>query len=205
MRTFRILSTAAAFSLSLSLMAQTQPTTQPAAPPLPEFSADVHMIHNGQVFQKGKLYMSKGAVRMEMAMPGAPMSMTHIQRMDKGVLYMMMPNKTYMEQPLPYNPMTHHEIPAGWTQSCGPGEIVDNHPTEKCVMTGLIGGKQTTTTIWKAKDLNGAVIRNLGDQGAGMEFKNIVAGPQPAALFEPPADYRKMDLKGFAPPPSQNR
>jgi hypothetical protein len=59
-------------------------------------------------------------------------------------------------------------------------------------------GKTVTTTIWKAKDLGGVVIQDIGDQGAGMQLKNVVTGPQPTALFEPPADYKKMNLPAGA-------
>jgi len=180
------------FSLAVSIIAsaQTLPTS------LPDFSADVHMVNKGQTFSQGKIYMSQAGVRMDISTGG--MAMTNIQRVDKGIMYMMMPNKTYMEQPLPYNPMTHHEVPAGWTQNCSSGEAIDNHPTDKCILTGQLGGQNVSTAIWKAKDLNGVVIRVLGDsgpgQGAGMELKNVVLATQPASLFEIPADYHKMEL-----------
>jgi hypothetical protein len=108
-------------------------------------------------------------------------------------MWMLMPNKSYMEQPLPWDHAVVNEVPAGWTQDCGPGEIIDGHPTDKCVIKGTIGGKTTSTTIWKAKDLNGVVIRNMGAGNSGMVLKNIVVTPQPANLFEVPADYKKLD------------
>ncbi len=160
---------------------------------LPSFSADVQMINNGQVFGQGKFYMSPVGVRMEMNHGGMPM--TVIDRLDKGVMWMLMgAQKTYMEEPLPFDPLVHRDIPPGWSQNCSPGEVIDNHPTDKCVLTGKVGDQTLTTTIWKAKDLNGVVIRNLGSQGAGMELKNVVAAPQPNSLFEPPSDFKKMNV-----------
>lgn len=178
---------------SLALLAAADARAQPAT--LPDLSADVHLLkQDGQPLAQGKIYMSKSAARMEMQMPGAPMPMVSINRMDKNVMWMMMPNKTYMEQPLPFDPATRKDLPPGWTQKCDAGEPIDGHPTEKCVINGDFGGKKMSTTIWKAKDLNDVVIRNIGQSGGGMELKNIVLAPQPPALFELPADYKKRDM-----------
>jgi uncharacterized protein DUF4412 len=183
------------FALSVLLLAGTA-QAQPAA--LPDLSADVHMLkQDGQTFAQGKIYMSKIGARMEMSMPSAPMPMVNINRLDKNVMWMLMPNKTYMEQPLPFDPLTRHDLPKGWTQNCAPGEAIDGHPTEKCAISGDLSGKKVSTTIWKARDLGDVVIRNIGESGAGMELKNIVVAPQPPALFDVPADYKKADMSAM--------
>src|SRR6185295_3132131 len=108
-----------------------------------------------------------------------------------------LPNKTYTEQPLPFDPTTRKDLPPGWTQKCDAGEPIDGHPTEKCAVTGDFGGKKRSTTIWKAKDLGDVVIRNIGESGGGMELKNIVPGPQPSSLFEVPGGYTKKDMSAI--------
>lgn len=166
---------------------------QPAT--LPDLSADVHMLKpGGGSFAQGKIYMSKIGARMEMQIPGAPVPMTNINRLDKNIMWMLMPNKAYMEQPLPFDPATRKDLPAGWTQNCSAGEAIDGHPTEKCAISGDFGGKKMSTTIWKAKDLGDVVIRNIGETGGGMELKNIKTAPQDPSLFELPAGYKKMDV-----------
>jgi hypothetical protein len=164
---------------------------QPAA--LPDLSADVQMVKGDRVFGQGRIYMSKTGTRMEMTMQGMSQPLINVSRLDQKVMWMLMPNKTYIEQPLPWDHAVVSEIPAGWTQDCSPGEIIDGHPTDKCVIKGTMGGKPASTTIWKAKDLNGVVIRNLGEGNSGMVLKNIVAAPQPADLFKVPAGYQKLD------------
>lgn len=179
----------AALAVIVPFAAHSQPAN------LPDLSADVHMIKpGGQTFAQGKIFMSKLGARMEIQMPGAPMKMVNITRLDKNVAWVLMPNNSYMEQPIPFDPVTRNELPAGWTQECTPGEAIDNHPTDKCVIHGDIAGKKTSTTIWKAKDLGGVVIRNIGEGGGGMELKNIAAAPQAASLFELPSGAKKMDL-----------
>ncbi|HSA59164.1 MAG TPA: hypothetical protein VLJ37_05710 [bacterium] len=165
---------------------------QPAV--LPELSADVQMVRGDQVFGQGKIYMSKTATRMEMTMQGMSQPLTNVSRLDRKVMWMLMPNKTYMEQPLPWDHAIVNEVPAGWTQDCSPGDLIDGHPTDMCLIKGTIAGRPTTTTIWKAKDLNGIVIRNMGAGNSGMVLKNIVTAPQPANLFEIPADYKKVEM-----------
>ncbi|HEX5037781.1 MAG TPA: hypothetical protein VFX30_11530 [bacterium] len=183
------------FATAALLIASAVPLRAQPAAPLPEMSAEVHMLKkDGQTFAQGKIYMTHNAARMEMLMPGQPIPMVNINRMDKNLMWMLMPEKKYMEQPLPFDPVTRNEIPKGWTQDCAPGETIDGHPTDKCLIKGDVGGKKLSTTIWKAKDLNGVVIRNIGESGAGMELKNIVVAAQPPSLFEVPADYKKMEL-----------
>lgn len=173
--------------LSFAFAANAEP------PALPDLSADVQMVQGDKVFGQGKIYMTKTATRMEMTVQGMSLPLTNISRLDQKVMWMLMPNKTYMEQPLPWDHAVINEVPAGWTQDCSPGEMIDGHPTDKCVIKGTIAGKATSTTIWKAKDLNGIVIRNLGQGNSGMALKNIVVMPQPPNLFEIPAGYQKLD------------
>ncbi len=182
------------FFCALSLVLTASSFTAQAQPAvLPDLSADVQMVQGDKVFGQGKIYMTQAATRMEMTIQGMSQPLINVSRLDRKVMWMLMPNKTYMEQPLPWDHAVVNEVPAGWTQDCGPGEIIDGHPTDKCVIKGTMAGKATSTTIWKAKDLNGIVIRNIGEGNSGMVLKNIVAMPQPANLFEIPAGYQKLD------------
>ena len=162
-------------------------------PPHPEFSADMVMYHKNKVYDEGKFYMGKDAGRMEMQ---KKMRQTQIFRMDKDVIWMVMDkNKTYMEMKMQYNALVNYR-PEGFSESCTAGETIDGHPTQQCHLTGQFMGKKVENDIWKATDLGGVVIRNRDGKGNGNELKNIVRGPQPAELFEPPAGYQKMVMPG---------
>jgi hypothetical protein len=55
--------------------------------------------------------------------------------------------------------------------------------------------KGETSTVW----LDSKVRFPVKWQGKndGGELRNIQEGPQPASLFDPPSDYKKMDMSGM--------
>lgn len=157
-------------------------------PPHPEYSADYYTVHQNKATGRGKIYMGKNAVRLEMG------KMIQILRVDKDLSWTLMPeSNSYMEMKLQYN-MLLNAKPEGFSEECLGGETIDGHPTKKCRLTGKIMGKSMTTTLWKAQDLAGTPIRNVNDEGSGTEMKNVVLGAQPAGLFEVPAGYKKIVL-----------
>lgn len=179
------------YSILLFLSALCAPgvaESQTAAPP--EFSADLIMTNKGQPLQRGKFFMGNRMARMELTAAGQ----VQILRMDKDVVWSILPNtKSYMEMPLQFNALATTQWP-GFSESCVGEEVVEGHPTKKCVITGRALGQEVTSTVWKAQDLGGTVIRNIGSNGFGMELRQIVRGPQPAALFEPPANFKKATI-----------
>jgi hypothetical protein len=64
--------------------------------------------------------------------------------------------------------------------------------THKWVMTGEQGGRRNASTIWTDDRLH--IMTRMSDDSDGMEIRNIHEGPQPAALFEPPAGYQHVSL-----------
>lgn len=160
------------------------------APVPPEFSADFRVFSGGGTTDQGKFYMGNKKVRMEMT--GA--RQTQIHRLDKDVAWIFLGDtKSYMEMPLQFNALVNTKWP-GFSENCLGDEVIDGHPCKKCQVTGRFMGQSVTSTIWKAQDLGGVVIRNVGDNGSGMELKGVVIGSQPAGLFEPPAGYQKMTM-----------
>jgi hypothetical protein len=76
-------------------------------------------------------------------------------------------------------------------------ETVDGHP---CVKSKQVvtddTGKAHAFTVWNATDLNQFPVKiEMSEQGhtTAMLFKNIKISKPDAALFEPPADYKKYD------------
>ena len=53
-----------------------------------------------------------------------------------------------------------------------------------------------TTTVWVDDKLHFPIKSQTSD-GSSFELSNIKEGEQPASLFDPPADYRKIDLGGM--------
>lgn len=161
-------------------------------PPHSQYSADMQMLNNHKVFDSGKFYIGKNAARLELTKS----KQTQIQRYDKDVVWILIPsNKTYMEMQLQYNALVNYK-PAGFKEEYVGEESLDGHPCKKYQISGKFMGKNVSSTIWKAQDLGGTVIKSIDKKGDGIEVKNIQKGTQPASLFEPPAGYSKMTLPG---------
>ncbi|MDO8643854.1 MAG: DUF4412 domain-containing protein, partial [bacterium] len=159
----------------------------------PEFSADMIMLHKNKVDEKGRFYMGKQAARMEMGEKKEPVI---VFRIDQDVMWTIIDkDKTYMAMKMKYNALANYR-PEGFSETCNGTETIDGHLCDKCLSVGKFMGKKVSTNIWKARDLNGAVIRNLDNKGTGSELKNIIKGPQPNSLFEAPAGYKKIELPG---------
>lgn len=159
----------------------------------PELSADMTMYSRNKIFDEGKFYVGKTAGRLDMLKKARQTHVFHFNA-DKIEIWMHQP-KTIMEMKMRYNALINYK-PAGFSEVCSGEEVIDGRPCQKCVMTGKFGGKDVKTTVWKAKDLKGMVIKNLDDEGNGSAITNIITGPQPESLFQPPAGYRKMSLPG---------
>lgn len=159
----------------------------------PQLSADLTMVQKNRVFDEGKLHVGKSASRMDFT---KKMKQTHIYRFDSDKIEAWMHNgNMVMEMKMQYNALVDYK-PDGFSEACAGQETIDGHPCDKCVMTGKFMGKNVKTTVWKAKDLNGMVIKSLSDEGNGMSITNIARGPQPDTLFQAPAGYRRMSMPG---------
>lgn len=177
-----LLSFSLLFVLPTALTAKVQP---------PQLSADLAMYHKNKVFDEGKLYIGKNASRMDFM---KKLHQTHVYRLDSDKIETWVHNeKMIMEMKMQYNALVNYK-PEGFSENCVGEETLEGHPCQKCVQTGRFMGKNVETTVWKAKDLSGMVIKNMDAEGNGMAIKNVALGPQPESLFQAPKDYKRMTL-----------
>lgn len=161
-----------------------------------EFSADTITTMKGGVSTTGKIYYSADRFRMDMK---APNEMTMITRIDKKVIWNIMPKeKMYMELPfdLKNKPKVEEKYPGEIERKEVGRETIDGHPTTKYLITYKIDDKKNQVYQWLATDIK-FPIKTAGVDGSWVqEFKNIKMGSQPNSLFELPAGYKKFQMPG---------
>ncbi|HTY13160.1 MAG TPA: DUF4412 domain-containing protein [Candidatus Omnitrophota bacterium] len=161
-----------------------------------EFSADMVSTSKGQTMNS-KVYFGTDKWRSDMEKNGS--KMMSIVRMDKNVVWMVMPaNKSYMEMAL----TTDQKV--GMTQKA-PGEIKRTKLGTETI-NGVVcdkyeviyTGKSGTTKMfqWLSKDM--IPVKSQAEDGSwAMEMKNIKMGKQPVSLFSVPAGFSKMSMPGM--------
>jgi hypothetical protein len=78
-------------------------------------------------------------------------------------------------------------------------EQVEGFRCDKTRMTVTWQGITDTIIEWAAKELNGFVVKKQDvESGEITEYKNIRLGRQDPSLFELPADYQKLSMRGFS-------
>jgi len=161
-----------------------------------EFSADTITTHKGTVGTTGKIYYKADRFRMDMK---APNEITMITRMDKKVIWNIMPKeKMYMELPfdLKNKPLVEEKLEGEIERKHVGNETIDGHPTKKYLITYKHGNKKEQVYQWLATDINFPVKNAAIDGSWVQEFKNIKMGSQPNSLFELPAGYKKFQMPG---------
>lgn len=158
----------------------------------------------GKVENASRLFFSGGKARVEIPAQEDMGPMVIIVRPDRKVQWMLdVKARTYFEQPLdekaiadmsrgggPVMPMGEHAVkeePLG-------SEKVNGYATRKkrvTVTSKIMGHAQSTvSTVWMADEFD-VPLRERGETGETEEFRNIVVGAQPAALFEVPTGYTR--------------
>jgi hypothetical protein len=163
-----------------------------AAPVLaaePEFSADMNMTAAGQDIQS-KVYYSQKKVRFDM------LQAVSITRLDENVTYILLPSqKTYMRQQIDPESMAKvGAVSGGETERVSMGkEKVNGIDTEKFKVS--YSGKQGAVSAyqWLTKDQFPVKVEAI-DGSWSVVYSNLVPGPQPASLFEVPADYEQFQM-----------
>lgn len=159
-----------------------------------QFSGEQVISKSGKGIMTSKIYVDAGKVRVDAVVEG--MTISTIMRPDKKLMYSIMPQqKIVMELPFQGN----DEMLAL--------SMTDDKNLEK-IGTEMVGGqecekyKMTTdgkaVFLWMNKATHTPVKMTSPDNSFTAEWKNVVAGPQPASLFEPPADYQKMQIPAGA-------
>jgi len=160
-----------------------------------DYSADIVNKVKGRTYNS-KIYFSKEKIRNEMTQAGH--SMISIIRLDKKVMYSIMPEqKMYMQMAM------QPEKTLGMTDKV-PGQV-DRKKVGRENVNGVGCDKYLATYVNKATGVKDSVylwlsadnipMRTADLKGTYlMEIKNLKKGPQPNSLFEVPAGYRKQAM-----------
>lgn len=152
-----------------------------------DFSADMVSKFENETMTT-KVYVSGEKTRMDMQ--GNPM----IIRNDKKISWILMPTeKMYMEHPVNVStaPKTSIAFDNETERTSLGMDTVDGQQAEKFQVTYMDEGKAVSVYQWIVNQAIPIKIEAL-DGSFGMEYKNLSVAPQPADLFEIPADYTKM-------------
>ena len=154
------------------------------------FSADIVSVAEGERMT-GKMYAGMNKMRFETS------EMITITRMDKGVIWMIMPEeKMYMEQKLPTGTVIPTKEPAqNEIERILIGtESFDGKAVDKYQVTMTDGGKKVSHYQWIAKDSGFPLKMAAMDGSWQQEYRNLSFAEPPAVLFELPAGYQKLQM-----------
>jgi hypothetical protein len=168
-----------------------------------EFSATLISKVGGQEIP-GKVFVKGLKVRNEVQAMGQ--SGIHITRPDKKVTYIILPQqKAYTEMPLTAdlqkNMMTLTDKDKANLKKIGE-DTISGFVCDKYETTLSHQGRPLKFKIWIARDLGVPVKVISADGTFGMEYKDIKQEQVADSLFEPPSDFRKVQMP-FALPPSK--
>jgi len=179
-----------------------------------DFSADIVNFEQGKPTSPGKLYVTKDKVRFE-AQGTTGHGGVVILNFAAHTTDMLMPeHKMYMEMAAGQGPAAQRTWaffrPADAENACSDWQKLANRSGGECHKLGsaLVNGRSTTE--YEGKSANGDVTHvwldskiafpvKWEDKNSRGELQNIKTGPQPASLFEIPADYQKMQMPAGMP------
>lgn len=154
-----------------------------------EYSVDL-VVSSGGVESKIKTFTSGKMARSEMN----AMGMNQVSIVKDQKVYVLMPNKKYMEMKVPDRTMNNLQSisdEAKW-EKLGEEEI-DGTPVIKWKVIAQLNPQQKAeTTFWTDKK-TGYPRRSQVD-AAVVNWENFKPGPQEPSLFEVPADYTKLEM-----------
>jgi hypothetical protein len=164
---------------------------------IPPFSADqIHIM--GNKTKAMKVHANQNAMRMEGEEKGKRSIV--IMRFDRKVMWSLLPDqKMYVELPwASQGEWTSYMQQANMQRQSLGDEQVGAYHCEKSRVQVTLQGKVYTSFQWTAKELNGFVVKTQDEKGQwSNEYQNVQLGPQDPALFEVPADYKKLSLGGM--------
>jgi len=120
---------------------------------------------------------------------------------DRGVMWIVMPSqRMYMESPIDGQPFDGANVeipdPDTWAMDRVGREAVNGIPATKYFVSSDNGQTDRMKGhMWISDE--GIPLRTdlmAGTDRIQMELRDLVVGPQPAALFEPPAGFQRLDL-----------
>jgi hypothetical protein len=171
-----------------------------------EFSADI-VSHSDKTNRMTKVYFGKDKVRFDSAQ-GAGQGAIILNFATQNYLVLIPTQHMYMEMPAQAmeNRGMFSFFKAGDVENaCSDWLNLAMNKGGSCRKLGseTVNGRKTVKyegtnakgesgTLWLDSEVR-FPIKWENKNGAG-ELKNIQEGPQPASLFEPPADYKRMQL-----------
>jgi hypothetical protein len=165
----------------------------------PQFRADVSQT--GDEPFTGTMYFGEDKFRIEGVSDGEPVAMI-VDRTAGRMLMLMTEERMYVEMSLDSNPFSAPQASAmDPGNPCASGELTACEDLGTESVNGRTTHKWAYTrdgereTAWIATDLRFPV--RIEAEGDVTDFTNVVMGPQPDALFEPPDGYSRMDMPGL--------
>jgi hypothetical protein len=165
-----------------------------------EYSADV-LVGTGDQARPGKLWRTPQALRLETTEGGRPQ--TVIVRVDRNVALMLVPEmRMAIETDLSGLSLTQALLGSGdklKTTRLGPETVEGTRTTRWQVETADPKAGWFRGFVWSTE--RGVVMKiegegeHRGRRGyVHLLFRNVKIGTQDAALFEPPADFRRLPV-----------
>ncbi len=139
----------------------------------------------------GKIYFQPDRWRVEMAGPeGTRIS---INRLDKGVTWLLMPNQTYVEMLLRLDqiPRVAPKIEGEVNRKRVGAEQVGGRKTDKYEVVVEVNGRKEIIYQWVAPDIKFPMKTASNDGKWESTYNYVTLAPQKADLFELPAGYKK--------------
>jgi len=165
-----------------------------------QYSADMVITSSAGQAITSKIYTDSGKIRTEMSTSG--MQVVSIIRPDQQKMYsVMVAQKMVME--MPYDPEKMKKQMAAASGPEGKFELVGPDPVDgvACTKYKVTTGDGKVMFYWIDTAQKAPVKMAAEDGSFSMLWKNYKAGPQDAALFEPPADYQKMTMPSIPSAP----
>ena len=158
-----------------------------------EFSAE-QTTRIGNRTMSGKIYFQPDRWRVEMASDEGPK--ISINRLDKAVTWLLLPNRSYVELPLRIDqvPRVGPKIDGEVARKRLKTEVVGGRTTEKYEVTVESEKKKEIIYQWVAPDIKFAIKTASADGKWESVYSSVVMGPQKPQLFEVPAGYTKAPL-----------
>jgi len=159
-----------------------------------EFSAE-QTTRVGNQSVTGKIYFQPDRWRVEMASPDGPK--VSINRLDKAVTWLLLPDRAYIEMPLRIDqlPRVAPAIEGEVARKLMGTALVGGRKTEKYEVTVERDGKREILYQWVAPDIKFAMKTASADGQWESVYASVKIEPQKPELFELPAGYTKVPMK----------
>jgi hypothetical protein len=157
-----------------------------------QYSAQMVITTQDGRVMNSKVYNDNGKVRSEVSMPG--MTMVSIIRPDLKKMYTVVESQK-MVMETSYDPSVH-PIPGATPDNDAKYELVGPETVDGVACTKYkVTTKDGKVVFFWIDPSKKALVKTMPEDGSvTIVWKNFVAGPQDASLFEPPAGYKTMQM-----------